>query len=458
MSGGSISNYPVTRAAGSAISLTANCIGFSISDLTLSGAGIAVTDSSDVSIENLSFYYRIAGEVSAAAPPDVVTLTTSKNILVDNILCPVGNSGLMVRPTSCNNVRIRNIPVFNAGFSYCFPTNFVLSGGNNNNISVKNCTGYAFRVAPLSFINSDTGVIVERFIIQDLGHLVHTALSPIINNSPAVNSEYRGVCNGTFQTTGDVATYGSHFNDFFLIEASSAPIPIEAIGYVQLSMNEPTAVTAPYFSITSGVVKFNSSGGVEMRAVGAEAIWEMDYFAKGHTSFRNVAPQMTGGGAIGNFTITYQIDTGSGWNGTWKTLNTSNLTAETISPTTGFKLKIKITTATVNTAAISFLRIYTNSTRTDVEAISYPLDLATVTVTGLVAGSRVKAFKVSDSTVLFNGAESSGSVTFQTDYIGAIIVEARKASAAPFYIPWQSQLTTVANSTVTVTALQQLDQ
>jgi hypothetical protein len=86
------------------------------------------------------------------------------------------------------------------------------------------------------------------------------------------------------------------------------------------------------------------------------------------------------------------------------------------------------------------------------------LDLAKIAVSGLITGSRVKISKVSDGTVLFNVPEVSGSILVETDYIGAVYVEARKASVAPFYQPWLTQTTTVAETTVSVIALQQLDE
>lgn len=83
---------------------------------------------------------------------------------------------------------------------------------------------------------------------------------------------------------------------------------------------------------------------------------------------------------------------------------------------------------------------------------------AQVSVVGLAAGSQVKVTKVSNGDVLFNGAESGGQVSFSTTYIGAIRIDARKASASPYYKPWSSQANTVSGQTVEITALQELDE
>jgi hypothetical protein len=58
---------------------------------------------------------------------------------------------------------------------------------------------------------------------------------------------------------------------------------------------------------------------------------------------------------------------------------------------------------------------------------------------------------------LANALESGGIMTFDTDYFGSVTVEARNATAAPYYQPWTSVGTTAAGSTTTFTALQVRD-
>lgn len=83
---------------------------------------------------------------------------------------------------------------------------------------------------------------------------------------------------------------------------------------------------------------------------------------------------------------------------------------------------------------------------------------AQVSVIGLATGSQVKVVKVSNGDVLFNGAESGGQINFSTTFIGAIRVEARKASSSPYYKPWATQANTISGQTVEITALQELDE
>lgn len=85
------------------------------------------------------------------------------------------------------------------------------------------------------------------------------------------------------------------------------------------------------------------------------------------------------------------------------------------------------------------------------------VSVATVNVNGLVSGSRVKAVKISDGAVLFNGSEVAGAISFVTDQLVPIEITARKGTGTPYYQQWVTQLTPAAGATSTATALQILD-
>lgn len=287
-------------------------------------------------------------------------------------------------------------------------------------------------------------------------------------------------------------------------------------GRVALQMNEATSETTSYVSLTGGAA-FTSAGGLYMPSVNDQADFTFPAAVRGHTSFPIVEAVMAGG-TIGNYDITYSTDGGTTYknlyyprpggggsgsstnvtmtdttgvasgdyvwgtniapnakvtsitNGTTVVVDTANigtvsgvlrfnqLPSTTVSdPTVGFDLKIRIKTTTSNSTAITSLYFFTYSNST-ARAATYDLDVATVTINGLATGSRVKFYKISDGTILSNVAESSGSASLTTSYIGAIGIEARKASSAPYYKPFVTQVTSISGSTVTATALQQLDQ
>ena len=153
--------------------------------------------------------------------------------------------------------------------------------------------------------------------------------------------------------------------------------------------NEPTTASAAQCWVSGGVPQFNSSGSLLLTKTGDQVTWEMPFFAIGYTAFTNVAPTVTGtnvtftsGSTWGNHTIEYQIDVGSGYNGTWLGFNNANLIGHTISASTGFKLKIRATTLTVAaTNLITNIRVAMTTTSAAQQTNLYPLDTVAVTIT-----------------------------------------------------------------------------
>jgi hypothetical protein len=78
----------------------------------------------------------------------------------------------------------------------------------------------------------------------------------------------------------------------------------------------------------------------------------------------------------------------------------------------GFKLKIKIKTTTVNVTAITSFYFWTLSTTTS-RGYQYPLDLATLSLTGLKNPSEVRVYNTGTTTELA-GQETITSGTFST--------------------------------------------
>jgi hypothetical protein len=203
------------------------------------------------------------------------------------------------------------------------------------------------------------------------GMYVYSSKAILAVGHAVLNAELKG-CQEVNSTSGQASVYGTHFVDFFMATD---------YGRLLLCFNEPTTETTSQFTMVSGTAKFNSSGGLLMAVVGNQCIWEMPYFAKGHTGFVNTAAVMSGG-TIGNYSLEFQADTGAGYSGSWSALNGTNLSALTVDPIVGFKLKIRIITTTANTTAITFLRMDTTTTTAAQSADLYPLDPGvSVTVT-----------------------------------------------------------------------------
>jgi hypothetical protein len=273
-----------------------------------------------------------------------------------------------------------------------------VSGGNNSNIKLQRIYLTSTRTGSVSGINSDVNVVYEN-VNGDFADTVALA---------DLTASLKG-CGSTNSTTGQTAVYGTHVTDFFTADTT---------GRVVLGFNENNASTSAYVTKVAGTPKFTSAGNLVLAAVGDEVIIEQHYYAIGHTALANIAPTITGtnvtyssGARWGNHDIYYQIDTGSGYGGTWKNLTAANLSGETISAVTGFKLKFRFVGATASTTnLLTYIRIDTVSTLAAQVANLYPLDINTVSLTGLIAGSEVRVYNGTDpsTATLVTGIETSG--------------------------------------------------
>lgn len=99
-------------------------------------------------------------------------------------------------------------------------------------------------------------------------------------------------------------------------------------GALHVLLNEPTSATTSQVALT-GTANFTSAGSISMPQINDSAEFTMPHFVKGHSRFL-IDELVFTGGTNTNFQVYYQIDTGSGFNGTWKNLaNTLNTNAGT---------------------------------------------------------------------------------------------------------------------------------
>jgi hypothetical protein len=255
-------------------------------------------------------------------------------------------------------------------------------------------------------------------------------------------------------------------------------------GRIAILMNESTTATASQYTITDSGPVFTSAGGLVMPNVGDQIEFLMPSFLKGHSAFP-IAEAVMAGGTITNYDLAYQIDQGSGFsawknlqylraggggangstdvtmtsttgvavgdyvwgtniapnakvtsitNGTTVVVDTPNigtvsgtlrfnqLPSETVTDAvaTGFRLKVRITTATASTSAITSLYVITDSTSA-ARAATYPLDTATLTLTGLQSGSDVVVLTAGTETVL--ASRDGGGSTYAFAYEGTPTVD-----------------------------------
>lgn len=183
---------------------------------------------------------------------------------------------------------------------------------------------------------------------------------------------------------------------------------------------------------------FLRNPGLIMPTAGNQITWTWSYPILGMTSFANTAPVISGTNT-GNFTLTYDLDKGAGFSGTFKALTAANLSAETgISPT-GVRLRVRALVNTSNaTNTLNRIHIYGVTSAADCAANPYPYNNPPVSVTGGLAGSIYSIFRVSDGKRL-DTRTGSGSVTLLPDWYAntTVMLRVRK----PGYDPVTSEFT-----------------
>ena len=222
-------------------------------------------------------------------------------------------------------------------------------------------------------------------------------------------------------------------------------------GYMYFICCETSAMSSDFVKIypvtpAQPTAYLSSIGGLYLAKVGDYATFEFMYFAKGHTGFQNAAPVIQAN-TPANQTYEYQIDTGGGWNGTWKAATGANLSAETIDPNVGFKIKLKITCITPSASNnITAVRFLTTTTAAAQAANLYPLDTVSLGFTNLIPGSEVRVYAGTDpaTAVEIGGTEATAGSTFSFTHSssgvdGVIAIFA--LGYQPIYLPYTFKTT-----------------
>jgi hypothetical protein len=364
--------------------------------------------------EKVRYIDRLLGTTNATTGKYAFTTIISSNNVKVNSVDFGGYSGVHPYLGVFNSSNSTNIAVRNGGThtnplggSANAPGSIYVDGGNNADIRVQNIFLTATRTNLCTTVNLSKNQTFER-LGGTVGAIQTLSLNTLVKgNRSASNS-----------ITGGASVYGSHVFDMF---------ESDILGRIWWALNEPTDATVSdvTLTLTSSKGGFTSGGQVVLPAVGDMLIINMPYYALGHTSFSNTAPTLTGTNT-GNLTFEYDIDKndGGGFTGTYKTLNGANLSAESIDPIDGFKLRLRITCATAANNALTYVRINTVSTATAQQNASYPLDTTRLQVTGLKNPSEVRVF-IAGTTTEVAGQEdvTDGVFTGYVDPTGAPLVD-----------------------------------
>jgi hypothetical protein len=414
------------------------------SNTHVGGRGVFV-GAQNCTFSSITYYdHTLTTTTTSTNPMYILDFTTGgSGNTISGFTLPLPNNGPyagLISLNACYNTTINSI-----GTSTVAPlvmTNTVTGlgvngAGNNSGITIKRMFLSGTRTGPYVFVNSDTGIVIENCMGDYADTTVMAGLNAIEKNV--------GI---TSATTGQVSVYGTHWKTRFTSTTA---------GFTEVTCNEPTSASVAQCFVSGGIPQFNSSGSVLLTKVGDSVTWEMPYFALGYTAFTNSAPTITGtnvtfGTRWGNHDIEFQIDTGSGYGGSWLNLTAANLIAQTITATTGYKLKIRATCAIAAAGnVITNMRVAMTTTSNAQRDNLYPLSSNTVTFTGPPTGTDMVVLTAGTTTVLYSVDSAS---TFTYTYSGAQTVDVGfiKTGYVPYYIRNLSLSTTDSSIPVAMTA------
>ena len=364
------------------------CVGLTFVDLYQFNGYIAFTTCFGTNITGIDHCDRLFGNTNTTTGLNVVNFSVScDDALVQGFTFGLKGSiagfhnpaGAMISAANSTNLTFRNggtqaAPLLTASTALA-PTYIFQDAGANSGIRVQRIYLNNTLTGIYLTVNTSKNLLLES-LMGNTGSLQTLAL----------NTVTRGNRSASNSVTAGSSVYGTHAFDMFTSNTA---------GRVWFAMNEPTAFNAGEVSLVLAGARggFTSGGQVAMPTVGDQLIMDMPYYALGHTALANIAPTLTGTNT-GNFSYEYAIDTGLGF-GTYKVLNAANLSAEAISPSTGFRLRLRITTTVASTTnALTYVRIDTVSTLVAQQGNRYPLDTisASYALTGLAVGTEVVLF------------------------------------------------------------------
>jgi hypothetical protein len=492
------------------------CSDLSFTGGRMLNGNISLVASTDIRFTSVDYCDRIMGRTNATTPYYAFLLGAGcTDITMDGITFGVRNTVQDCHPYTglvsyggCARVKVRNLGTRASKLSggtwapntYGIGTLFV-TGGNNNDVKFQRVYYDKVRTANYTNINSDKNMLYESVFA---GYYTWATKALITTVHADLNGYVKG-CEEINSTTGSASVYGTHFEDLFIGDGR---------GRIVLPFNEPTAETSTVFQMNSGTAKFNSAGGILLAAVGNQCTFTDLFTRYGHTGFERTEVVLTGPTQT-RFDIHYQLDAGSGF-GSWHnlyyqkaggsgtsgqftftvtdatgvevgdyawgtgvgqfarvtniatntiTVNVANtatvsgvirfnhLPFETISPSTGFKLKVRLTVNTTETVACTFLRIDTITTAAAQAATLYPLDVNTLTLTGVPTGCDLVVLSAGTTTIL-NQQDAVNSTNLVYTYSGAHNVDVGiiKPGYVIYYIRNLALSTTNSSIPVSLTA------
>lgn len=309
--------------------------------------------------------YNRVGYSAMAGSPAPFSLSNSSNNKIDTVTQAGfgGLGGALVTLTGSAENKFFN---FTTDFNFAANTAMVASVqnlSNNNafdNFTIKGWRNYISAFTPFTFLNNASGINLSNINFDTYDFPIYTT-----NTNSALGITMKGVSGGSHSIVNaatltnqnlDVLGIATNPNDGIGIafvtvydtifhETYSSP----TTGALQLRFNASALDTPPY-TVLSGTPTFSNAGQLYMRNAGdsIEYVWPHKIYTV--SGFRDLIPKLSSLDmghtsaldAAYSVKVEYAIDTGSGY-GSYTRATPANLASETVSTTTGFNLKLKLT-------------------------------------------------------------------------------------------------------------------
>jgi hypothetical protein len=412
------------------------CNDMTLTRCTSIGHRFYVSASVDVTLTDSVYGDRIRGTTTSTQPPIGVFVVdaNSNTVLFSGLTWFQNLTNIHAYASILSATNFSGVTLANIGSS---ASRLTLGSANQTGLVFTGSVGVDLTMYRIYVQNTRTRLYTLANTIQNVDIFNvwgDGADTEIIN---AVNASLKGGYH-TYTTTGQASVYGTHWTDHFTAATT---------GQLVLHMHEPLAATAAQCVTNAGTPKFTSAGQVAMATLNDQVEWTTPYYVKGYTAFAGTIT-LTGTNT-GNHTYEYQIDTGSGsFNGVWKLLTTgANLTGETITGATGFRFKIRITTAVASTTnALTYVKVDMVTTALE-QVVQYDLPYtAAGSFTALVSGSRIQIYNDTTTTEIYNALVSGTTLTY--DYYEGTGITAgdtiRMRLTLLGYLPYQARTVTSA--------------
>jgi hypothetical protein len=196
------------------------------------------------------------------------------------------------------------------------------------------------------------------------------------------------------------------------------------------------------FVYTSGALSNNDTG-IILETVGDAVEYEITGLKTGGLSyiFTSASPTFVGTGNYQNFNYQYKLNKGSGYE-SYKSLVSSNLSAENFSSATDFDMTIKVACPSGQTSATNSIQqviLYTNVSPNN---ITYSSTFVNITLQNVISGSRYRVYNETSLEEYARSEHTTGDININNiAYSGSpqiLRVTVRKSSGGTNYKPFES--------------------